>query len=96
MFVYNNEEISIAQYMAEVYDLYIFSELFNRNFSDRLIYLKSRVGRFVFYAVRMVKRKSIDFGLLSNILGAFYFAFSNRSEIKKGNFDCYNQRFPLD
>tara|TARA_B110001450_G_scaffold252281_1_gene273753 strand:- start:2331 stop:3341 length:1011 start_codon:yes stop_codon:yes gene_type:complete len=83
-------------YMAEVYDLYVFSELFNRNFFDRLIYLKSRLGRFVFYAVRMVKRRKIDLGLLSNILGAFYFAFSNRDEIRKGNFDCYNQRFPLD
>ena len=83
-------------YMAEVYDLYVFSELFNRNLLDKLIYVKSRLGRFLFYFARSIKRKEFDLGLPLSVLGAFYFSFTNREEIKKGNFDCYNKRFPLN
>lgn len=82
-------------YMAEVYDLYVFTELFKGNFTEKLIYLKSRLGRFLFYFLRTIKRKEFDIGLLVNILGAFYFSFINRKEIKKGNFNCYNIKFPL-
>ncbi len=83
-------------YMSEVYDLYIFSELFNRNISDKIIFIKSRIGRFLFYFARMIKRRNFDFGLLKNVIGGFYFAYSNRKEIKKGNLKCYNDKFPLD
>lgn len=83
-------------YMSEVYDFYIFSELFNRNLLDKLIYIKSRIGRILFYILRMVKRKQFDFRLLASALNAFYFTFSNRREIRKGNFECYNQKFPLN
>ena len=82
-------------YMSEVYDLYIFTELFNRNIWDKVIYIKSRLGRFAYYFVSTIKRKEFDLTLLSNVLKAFYFAFSNRKDIKKANFDCYNQKFPL-
>lgn len=82
-------------YMAEVYDLYIFTDLFNGNLIEKLIYMKSRLGRFLFYFLRTIKRKEFDIGLLMNILGAFYFSFTNRKEIKKGNFNCYNTKFPL-
>jgi len=83
-------------YMAEVYDLYVFSELFNRNLLDKIIYVKSRLGRFLFYFARSIKRKEFDLALPLSVLGAFYFSFMNREEIKKGNFDCYNKRFPLN
>ena len=83
-------------YMAEVYDFYIFSKLFNRNVSDRLIYLKSRVGRLIYYFSRMLFRKELNFSLVSNVCGAFYFAFSNRKEIRNGNFEAYNRKFPIE
>lgn len=83
-------------YMSEVYDLYIFSELFNRNLMDRLIFIKSRVGRFVYYLARMIKQRSFDFKLLGNVLGGFLFTYRNRTDIKKGNFKCYNDKFPLN
>ena len=83
-------------YMAEVYDLYIFSQLFNSNFSDRLIYLKSRLGRLLYNTLRTVVRREFNFKLIIDILGAFYFAFSNRDDIKKGDFQAYNQKFPID
>ena len=82
--------------MAEVYDLYIFSQLFNSNFSDRLIYLKSRLGRLLYNTLRTVVRREFNFKLIIDILGAFYFAFSNRDDIKKGDFQAYNQKFPID
>mgnify|MGYP001196535920 CR=1 FL=1 len=51
-------------YMAEVYDLYIFSQLFNSNFSDRLIYLKSRLGRLLYNTLRTVVRREFNFKLI--------------------------------
>jgi len=83
-------------YMSEVYDLYIFSELFNRNLMDRLIFIKSRIGRFLYYLARMIKRRSFDYNLLGNVLGGFLFTYRNRKSILKGDFKCYNDKFPLN
>ena len=83
-------------YMAEVYDLFIFNALFNRNFLDKAIYLKSRIGRFAIYTLRTLRSGKFDLTLLSNAVGAFYLAFKNRNEIKKGNFQSYDELFPSD
>jgi len=83
-------------YMSEVYDLFIFNALFNRNFSDKAIYLKSRIGRFAIYFSRTFRSGKFDLTLLSNALGAFYLTFRNRDEIRKGNFKSYDELFPLD
>ena len=83
-------------YMAEVYDLYVFNNLFNRNLSDKLIYLKSRFFRFVIYFARALRARNFDFSILFYSLNAFYITYRNRDEIKSGNFRCYNERFPID
>ena len=83
-------------YMAEVYDLYIYSHLFDSSWSNRLIYIKSRIGRFVFALARMLYKRHFHYNILTDMLGAFCLAYSNRNEIRLGNFDCYNKRFPLE
>ena len=79
--------------MAEVYDLYIFYTLFNRNLSDRVIFLKSKIGRFLFYTAKALKRRNKNSAVLIELLSAFYFAFKNRQDIKNGNFTAYNEKF---
>ena len=83
-------------YMAEVYDLYVYSHLFDRSWSNRLIYIKSRIGRVVFAIARMLYRRDFHYNVLTDMLGAFRLAYSNRNEIRSGNFDCYNKQFPLE
>ena len=83
-------------YMAEVYDLYVYSQFFGNSLSDKLIYIKSRFGRFLYYFARMIYNKDFDYSVLSNIVGAWRLAYLNRDKIRKGDFDCYNKRFPLD
>jgi glycosyltransferase involved in cell wall biosynthesis len=83
-------------YMAEVYDLYVFNNLFNRNFRDRAIYFKSRLSRLLIYFWRTIRTRQYKLTLLRNAFGAMYFTFKNRNEIKKGNLECYNKLFPLE
>ena len=82
-------------YMAEVYDLYIFYTLFNRNLSDRIIFLKSKIGRFLFYTAKALKRRNNNSAVLIELLRAFYFCFKNSTDIKNGNFTAYNEKFGI-
>lgn len=82
-------------YMAEVYDFYIFSALFNRNLSDRMIFFKSRIGRFLFYLAKAFAGGKTNDAVLTELLSAFYFCFKNRMDIKNGNFSAYNKKFGI-
>ena len=82
-------------YMAEVYDLYVFFELFNRDACDRLIYIKSRLGRFSIYFARVIFRREYKFRVVLHLLSAFWLAFFNRKAIKRGDLQCYDKKFPL-
>ncbi len=83
-------------YMAEVYDLYVFNNLFNRNLKERIIFLKSRLARLLIYFWRTIKTRQYNLALMRNAFGALYLTFKNRNDIKKGNLKCYNDLFPLD
>lgn len=81
-------------YMAEAYDIYIFYKLFDRNLFDWIIFIKSKIGRFLFYCARSIKQRKFNGKLLCELSGAFYFCFQNRKNFKEGNFEAYNEKFP--
>ena len=82
-------------YMAEVYDLFIFSQLFDRNLRERLIFVKSRIGRFLFQIARAIKRRHNIVLTIRNLIGAYIFCLKYRGKILRGDLSDFTERFYL-
>lgn len=80
-------------YMAEVYDFFVFKNLFDTNFYNLAIFIKSRIGRFLYSLARILSGKKGSISNLFTLLKAWRMVILNMKNISKGNFDCYNDKF---
>ena len=81
-------------YQVQSYDLYIFLRLFDKNLKNIFIYLKSRIGYFLYYFLRLILKKNFSLKLyfhafLSIVYPAFHFW-----SIVKGDLSFYEKDFP--
>ena len=81
-------------YQVQSYDLYIFLRLFDKNLINILIFLKSRIGYFLYYFLRLIVNRNFSLKLyfhafLSIVYPAFHFL-----SILKGDLSFYEKDFP--
>ena len=81
------------QYMAETYDLYIFYKLFKKNFCNLFFFSLSRLGRIVFYYLKILKFPK---AVISNIflpISALIYALKHINSIKNNDLSFYKKDF---
>ena len=81
-------------YMAEIYDYFVFKTLFSSSSREILIFFKSRVGKVIVGIVRALSGKPRAVTNLYHLIIAYVVVFINRGSIRRGDFSCYNTRFP--
>ena len=59
-------------YQTQTYDLYIFLRLFDLNFINLLIYLKSRIGHLIYYLSRLIIKKNFSIKYYLYSFGSIY------------------------
>ena len=59
-------------YQTQAYDLYIFLRLFDLNFINLLIYIKSRIGYLIYYLSRLIIKKNFSIKYYLYSLGQSY------------------------
>ena len=79
-------------YMREVYGLYLFYKLFKPTFKNILIYLWSRVGRFMITFGRIVfKQPAGGLAELWHLVGGYHFCLRHIRELKHGDLNFFNK-----
>lgn len=78
--------------MREVYGLYLFYKIFDRNLKNKFIYLWSRIGKLILNISRSAFKLSL-LGIIENIyiFEAYIYCIKHIREIKKGNLEFFNK-----
>jgi glycosyltransferase involved in cell wall biosynthesis len=78
-------------YMAEVYDLYLFYKVIDQNFKNKLIYLRSRMGRIALKVALILKRSGSKPTEIKHVIEAPFYCIKHIKEIKKGDLRFFNE-----
>lgn len=79
-------------YMREVYGAYLFFKLFEPTWTNRLIYVWSRVGRFVLTLARVAaKRPRGGLAELRDLVGAYVLCLRRLRDLKRGDLRFFNE-----
>jgi len=78
--------------MTEIYNLYLFYKNFDQTLKNKLIFLWSRVGKFIFNLLAFVYKLSPNY-LKRNVylVEGWFLAIKHRKEIKAGNLEFFNK-----
>lgn len=80
-------------YQIEVYDLFIFNLLFQKNLKNIYIYLKSRIGHLIYNLLHALKNKIYSPNYYLKIIWATFYPFKNLYSIIKKDLSFYEKDF---
>ena len=80
-------------YQVEVYDLYIFLNLFDKTFFNIIIYLISRMGHFIYNCLRIIFKKELSINLLFHVIFSIIYPIFHFEEIKNNDLSFYEKDF---
>ena len=83
-------------YQTQTYDLYIFLRLFDLNFINLLIYIKSRIGYLIYYLSRLIIKKNFSINYYLYSFGSIFYPLFNIRYIIKGDLTFYERDFPIE
>ena len=83
-------------YQTQTYDLYIFLRLFDLNFINLLIYIKSRIGYLIYYLSRLIIKKNFSIKYYLYSFGSILYPLFNIKYIIKGDLTFYERDFPIE
>ncbi len=78
-------------YMAEVYGLYLFHKNIDQKLRNKLIYLRSRIGRLVLKMVFILIRSESKLAEIKDAIEAPFYCIRHFKEIKKGDLRFFNE-----
>ena len=82
-------------YQIEAYDLYIFTRLFNLNFKNIFIFLKSRMGHLIYYFGSSILKREKSFKIYYHSIKSILYPFIKINSIIKGDLSFYENDFPI-
>ena len=80
-------------YQVEVYDLYIFLNLFEQNFHNIMIFLVSRIGHLIYNFLRIIFKKKFSIKLFFHIIFSILYPLFHLEEIKNNDLSFYERDF---
>ena len=83
-------------FQTQTYDLYIFLRLFDLNFINLLIYIKSRIGYLIYYLSRLIIKKNFSLKYYLYSFGSILYPLFNLKNIIKGDLTFYERDFPIE
>ena len=83
-------------FQTQTYDLYIFLRLFDLNFINLLIYIKSRIGYLIYYLSRLIIKKNFSLKYYLYSFGSIVYPLFNLKNIIKGDLTFYERDFPIE
>jgi len=83
-------------YQTQTYDLYIFLRLFDLNFINLLIYIKSRIGYLIYYLSRLIIKKNFSLKYYLYSFVSILYPLFNIKYIIKGDLTFYEKDFPIE
>lgn len=78
-------------YMSEVYDLYLFYKNIDQNLKNKLIYLRSRIGRLVLNIVLALKQPKTRLMEIKYLFGALFYCVKHKGDIGEGSLEFFNR-----
>ena len=81
------------QYMGETYDLYIFCKLFKKNIYNIFLFSLSRLGRILFYYLKLLRYPKACNGNLVLPISALIYALKHINNIKNNDLSFYKKDF---
>lgn len=82
-------------YQIETYDLFIFIRLFDLNFKNIMIYIKSRIGHLIYYIASSLIKRKLSFKLYFHAINSILYPFLHISSILKGDLSFYQNDFKI-
>ena len=80
-------------YQVEVYDLYIFLNLFEHNFSNIKIYLVSRIRHLIYNLLRIIFKRQFSIKLFFHVVFSIIYPIFHFGEIKNNDLSFYEKDF---
>ena len=80
-------------FQIEVNDYYIFIRLFNMNFKNIYIFVKSRIGHLIFNTLRLISRNNFSFKNLILVFFSFVYPILNIRSLIKNDLKFYEKDF---
>ena len=81
------------EYMAEVYDQFIFRKLFKFNFVNITFFFVSRLGRICYFYLSNIRKRNLNLEILFLPFNSLFYAIYHRKAIKKGDLSFYRRDF---
>jgi len=82
-------------YMAEVYDLYLFYKNIDQTLKNKLIYLRSRIGRLVLNIALALKWSKSKLTEIKYLIDAPFYCIKHKKDIKEGNLEFFNRELSI-
>lgn len=82
-------------YQIETYDLFIFIRLFKLNLKNILIFIKSRIGHFIYYISSSIFKRRLSLKFYVHAIGSILYPFFHIHSIIKGDLSFYENDFPI-
>ena len=80
-------------YQVEVYDLYIFLNLFEQNILNILIFVISRIGHLIYNFLRITFKKEFSIKLFFHVIFSVIYPLFHLGEIKNKDLSFYEKDF---
>jgi GT2 family glycosyltransferase len=78
-------------YMDVIYLTYLFYKNIDQSIKNKLIYLRSRIGRIIFNIIVLIFKSKSKLTEIKYVLGAHFYCMRHIGEIKKGDLEFFNK-----